>query len=113
MFCPLHKVSWKKIDAVSKRKPCTVFRNGGNLFQTISTQPVSFWKKRKGYYMKNGYISHSRKHKWRSGNRFKKCSHLRLTKKEVKAKDCLNADSEPFKLLQNIAADENALKDLK
>lgn len=56
MFCPLHKVSWKKIDAVSKRKPCTVFRNGGNLFQTISTQPVSFWKKRKGYYVKNGYL---------------------------------------------------------
>ena len=53
---PFAIVSWKKIDAVSKRKPCTVFGNGGNLFQTTSTQPVSFWKKRKGYYVKNGYL---------------------------------------------------------
>ena len=39
------------------------------------------------------------KHKWRTGKRSKKCSHLHVTKKDVKAKDWLNADSVPIKVL--------------
>ena len=52
------------------------------------------------------------KHKWRTGKGFIKCSHRRLTKRQVKAK-LLDVEFEPFQALQNMVTDENTLKDLK
>ena len=52
-------------------------------------------------------------HKWRTGEQFKKCEHRRLTKKKVKSKGWLSADSEEFKVLQKIVTDKKILDDLK
>ena len=52
-------------------------------------------------------------HQWRTSKQFLKCEHRRLTKKEVKAKEWLTADSEAFKALQSIVTHKNILNDLK
>ena len=75
------------------------------MFQTIFGGHVRLRKETKSYYVKNGYVFYFtfiNKYKWRTGKRFKKCSYLRLTKKEVKANNWLNGDFKPFKALQNL-----------
>ena len=70
----------------------------------------------KNYCMKKwlSFLFHVQSiHQWRTSKQFKKCEHLRLAKKEVKAKEWLTVDSDAFKALQNIVTDKNILNDLK
>lgn len=106
----------KKIDAVSKKKSCTILQKwrksiSNHFWWACATSEGDEELLREKWLSVLFHIQN--KHKWRTGKRFKKCNHRRLTKKEVKAKEWLSADSEAFKALQNIVTDENTLKDLK
>ena len=52
------------------------------------------------------------KHFWTGNNKFQKCEHPRLTKKQIKAKEWLSPKSEAFEALQNIILDRKILDDL-
>ena len=106
----------KNIDAVSKKKSCNILQKwrkfiSNHFWWTCATS--------EGYeeLLCEKWLSvlfHiQNKHKWRTGKRFKKCSHRRLTKRQVKAKDWLDVEFEQFQALQNMVTGDNTLKDLK
>ena len=49
---------------------------------------------------------------WTGNKKFRKCQHSRLTKKQVKAKECLSPKSDVFEALQNIVLEKKTLDDL-
>ena len=53
------------------------------------------------------------KHSWTTGSLYRKCSHSKLTKKQVKAKEWLSPSSEAFAALQAIVTSKSILNDLK
>ena len=52
------------------------------------------------------------KHRSTGHEKFQKCIHPRLTKKQIKGKEWLSPKSEAFEALQNIALDKKVLEDL-
>ena len=52
------------------------------------------------------------KHEWTGKNRFTKCVHPPLTKKQVKAKEWISPNSEAFEALQKIVSSKNILNNL-
>ena len=52
------------------------------------------------------------KHRWTGHEKFQKCVHPHLTKKQVKAKEWLSPKFEAFEALQKIVLDNKALEDL-
>ena len=52
------------------------------------------------------------KHRWTDHEKFQKCIHPRLTKKQVKAKEWLSQKSDEFQTLQRIVLDKKVLEDL-
>ena len=53
------------------------------------------------------------KHRWTGCKKFKKCSHLRLTRKQQKAKEWIKPNTEAFTVLQGILLDPKFLSELK
>ena len=51
-------------------------------------------------------------HRWTGHEKFQKCVHPCLTKKQAKAKEWLSPKSEAFEALQNIVLDKKVLEDL-
>ena len=52
------------------------------------------------------------KHRWTDHDKFQKCVHPRLTKKQLKAKEWLSPKSAVFEALQNIVLDKKVLGNL-
>ena len=52
------------------------------------------------------------KHEWTGHNKFAKCAHQKLTKKQIKAKEWISPKSGAFKVFQSIVLCEDTLKDL-
>ena len=52
------------------------------------------------------------KHEWTGHNKFTKCAHQKLTKKQINAKKWISPKSDAFEVLQSIVFCKNTLKDL-
>ena len=52
------------------------------------------------------------KHEWKGHNKFTKCTHQKLTKKQIKVKEWISTKSDAFEALQSIVLCKNTLKDL-
>ena len=92
-----------------------IYRNGQNLYQIIFGLPVQLATGTKNCCQKNGstFYFMFKIYTNRELENHKKCEHRRLTKKEVKSKDWLSADSEEFKALQKFVTDKKTLNDLE
>ena len=106
----------KKLHAVGKKKSCSILQKW---IKSISNH---FWwacatsrgdKKLLQEKWLSVLFHFQNIHQRRTSKQLKKCEHRCLTKKEVKAKEWLTADSEALKALQNIVTDKNILNDLK
>ena len=111
MFGILQRIS----ESTSKKSSCKILRKG------IKSIGNHFWWSCvtcEGYtqMLRERWISvlfHiQNKHRWAGHEKFQKCVHPCLTKKQAKAKEWLSPKSEAYEALQNIVLDKKVLEDL-
>ena len=106
----------KKLRAASKKATCKILEKwiksiGNHLWWCCATCEGDSELLREKWISVLFHVQN--KHRWTGYKKFRKCAHPRLTRKEVKAKEWIHANSEAFDALQKIVLDKKLLEDLE
>ena len=105
----------KKLLAASKKSSCKILQKwiksiGNHVWWSCATCEGDAQMLRERWINLLFHIQN--KHKWTGHEKFQKCVHPLLTKKQVKAKEWLSPKSEAFEAVQNIVLDKKVLENL-